>query len=232
MNGKGNRLVNPLVSGDEREELLQKIRYLKSLQLSYRSVCDLELLAVGAFSPLDRFMGEEDYRSVVKEMRLRNGTLFPIPITLPADREFVKELKEGEEIVLRDPKNVPLAVMRVEEIYGWDLEYEAKNVLKTSDPRHPLVAEMYTWGEYYISGKLKVLQLPKHYDFPDYRKTPEQVKRELSDLGYDRVVAFQTRNPMHRVHEEITKRERINGALLIHPVVGMTKPGMWTPSPE
>ncbi|RLJ70433.1 sulfate adenylyltransferase [Hydrogenivirga caldilitoris] len=222
-----DKLVNLLVDKDEKEELTQKIKYLKSLQIFYRSVCDLELLAVGAFSPLDRFMREEDYRSVVKEMRLKNGVLFPIPITLPVSKEFVKELKEGEEIVLRDPKNVPLAVMRVEEVYKWDLEYEARNVLKTTDPRHPLVAEMHTWGEYCLSGELKVLQLPKHYDFPEYRKTPEQVRKELSGLGYERVVAFQTRNPMHRVHEEITKRarERIGGALLIHPVVGMTKPG-------
>ncbi len=223
----GNRLVNLIVSKEEKRELLEKVKYLKSLQISTRSVCDLELIAVGGFSPLDRFMGEEDYRCVVKEMRLKDGTLFPIPITLPADKDFIKEIKEGEEIVLRDPKNIPLAVMRVEEVYTWDLEYEARNVLKTTDPRHPLVAEMHTWGEYYLSGQLKVIQLPRHYDFPEYRKTPEQVRKELNRLGYENVVAFQTRNPMHRVHETLTKRarERINGALLIHPTVGMTKPG-------
>ncbi len=220
-------LVNLLVGEEERTYLLEKIKYLKSIQISHRSVCDLELLAVGAFSPLDRFMGREDYLSVVESMRLRDGTLFPIPITLPVDKDIALSLKEGEEIVLRDPKNMPLAVMVVEEVYKWDLEKEAKEVLNTTDPRHPLVAEMHTWGEYYISGELKVLQLPKHYDFPEYRKTPEQVRDELKKLGYEKVVAFQTRNPMHRVHEELTKRarERINGALLIHPAVGMTKPG-------
>ena len=220
-------LVNLIVGEEEKREILEKIKFLKSLQLSPRFVCDLEMLAVGGFTPLDRFMGEEDYKCVVKEMRLKDGTLFPMPVTLPVDREFVKELKEGEEIVLRDPKNIPLAVMSVEEVYKWDLDYEAKNVLKTTDPRHPLVAEMHTWGEYYISGEVKVLQLPKHYDFPEYRKTPEQVREELSKLGYERVVAFQTRNPMHRVHEEITKRarEKVGGALLIHPVVGLTKSG-------
>ncbi len=219
--------MNLIVKGEEKKELLEKIKFLRSLQLSPRSVCDLEVLAVGGFSPLDRFMGEEDYKSVVKEMRLKDGTLFPIPVTLPVDREFVKGLKESEEIVLRDPRNIPLAVMKVEEVYRWDLEYETKNVLRTTDPRHPLVAEMYTWGEYYVSGEIKVLQLPKHYDFPEYRKTPEQVREELSGLGYERVVAFQTRNPMHRVHEELTKRarERVGGALLIHPVVGLTKSG-------
>ena len=218
--------VNLLVSEEEKKELLEKTKYLKSIQLSWRSLCDLELLATGAFSPLDRFMGEEDYKNVVKEMRLKDGTLFPIPVTLPVDRETVKTLREGEEVVLRDPRNVPLAVMRVDEIYSWDLEYEAKNVLKTTDPRHPLVAEMHTWGEYYVSGELKVIQLPKYYDFPEYRKTPDQVRKELEKLGFKNVVAFQTRNPIHRVHEEITKRarEKVNGALLLHPVVGITRP--------
>ncbi len=218
--------VNLLVSEEEKKELLEKTKYLKSIQLSWRSLCDLELLATGAFSPLDRFMGEEDYKNVVKEMRLKDGTLFPIPVTLPVDRETVKTLRESEEVVLRDPRNVPLAVMRVDEIYSWDLEYEAKNVLKTTDPRHPLVAEMHTWGEYYVSGELKVIQLPKYYDFPEYRKTPDQVREELKKLGFKNVVAFQTRNPIHRVHEEITKRarEKVNGALLLHPVVGITRP--------
>jgi len=223
----GNKPVNLLVQGEEREELLRRAGNLKSLQISLRSVCDLEIMAVGGFSPLDRFMGEEDYRSVVEEMRLRDGTLFPIPVTLPADRDFVRSLREGEEIVLRDPRNIPLAVMRVEEVYRWDLEHEARHVLKTTDPRHPLVAEMHSWGEYYLSGELKVLQLPRYYDFPEYRKTPVQVREELSELGYRNVVAFQTRNPMHRIHEELTKRARqkIEGALLIHPAVGITKPG-------
>nr|2GKS_A Chain A, Bifunctional SAT/APS kinase [Aquifex aeolicus]2GKS_B Chain B, Bifunctional SAT/APS kinase [Aquifex aeolicus] len=206
---------------------MEKIKYLKSIQISQRSVLDLELLAVGAFTPLDRFMGEEDYRNVVESMRLKSGTLFPIPITLPMEKEIAKDLKEGEWIVLRDPKNVPLAIMRVEEVYKWNLEYEAKNVLGTTDPRHPLVAEMHTWGEYYISGELKVIQLPKYYDFPEYRKTPKQVREEIKSLGLDKIVAFQTRNPMHRVHEELTKRamEKVGGGLLLHPVVGLTKPG-------
>ncbi len=223
----GNRLVDLLVSEEEKKELLSRVKHLRSLQISQRSVCDLEIMAVGGFSPLDRFMGEEDYRRVVEEMRLSDGTLFPIPVTLPACGEFVKTLREGEEIVLRDPRNIPLAVMRIEEVYRWDLNYEASNVLKTTDPRHPLVAEMHTWGEYYISGELRVIQLPRHYDFPEYRKTPRQVREELSRLGYEKVVAFQTRNPMHRIHEELTKRaqERIGGALLIHPAVGLTKPG-------
>nr|WP_274532229.1 bifunctional sulfate adenylyltransferase/adenylylsulfate kinase [Aquifex aeolicus] len=221
-------LVSLIISDEEeKKEVLEKIKYLKSIQISQRSVLDLKLLAVGAFTPLDRFMGEEDYRNVVESMRLKSGTLFPIPITLPMEKEIAKDLKEGEWIVLRDPKNVPLAIMRVEEVYKWNLEYEAKNVLGTTDPRHPLVAEMHTWGEYYISGELKVIQLPKYYDFPEYRKTPKQVREEIKSLGLDKIVAFQTRNPMHRVHEELTKRamEKVGGGLLLHPVVGLTKPG-------
>ncbi len=223
----GGELVDLFVPEEEREDLLSRTSFLKSLQVSLRSLCDLEMLAVGAFSPLTSFMGKADYDRVLEEMRLADGTLFPIPITLPVEEDFARSLEEGEEIVLRDPRNVPLAVMRVEEIYPWDLEREAKAVLRTTDPRHPLVAEMHTWGPYYIAGPLKVLQLPRHYDFPQYRKTPREVREALARMGYERVVAFQTRNPMHRVHEEITKRaqEKVGGALLLQPVVGLTRPG-------
>ncbi|WP_448584477.1 bifunctional sulfate adenylyltransferase/adenylylsulfate kinase [Thermocrinis sp.] len=223
----GGKLVNLLVSEEEKIEIKESITYLKSVQLPNRFVCDLEMLAVGAFSPLDRFMGKEDYKSVVKDMRLKNGLLFPIPIILPVSKEIVKELKEGEWVVLRDPYNVPLALMRVEEVFERDPEEEAKEVLKTLDPMHPLVPELFLWGEYCISGELKVIQLPRYYDFPEYRLTPKETRERLNQLGYKDVVAFQTRNPMHRVHEELTKRARktINGALLITPAVGETKKG-------
>ncbi len=223
----GGKLVNLLASEEEKREIKESVTYLKSVQLPNRFVCDLEMLAVGAFSPLDRFMGKEDYKSVVKDMRLKNGLLFPIPIILPVSKEIVKELKEGEWVVLRDPYNVPLALMRVEEVFERDPEEEAKEVLKTLDPMHPLVPELFLWGEYCISGELKVIQLPRYYDFPEYRLTPKETRERLSQLGYKDVVAFQTRNPMHRVHEELTKRarEKINGALLITPAVGETKKG-------
>ena len=223
----GGKLVNLLVSEEEREDLKRESLYLKSIQISHRFVCDLEMLATGAFSPLDRFMGKEDYESVLESMRLKNGLLFPIPVILPVKREEIRGIKEGEWIVLRDPFNVPLAVMRVEEIFERDPEKEAKSVLRTTDPHHPLVPELFLWGEYCISGDLKVIQLPEHYDFPEYRLTPEETRRRLEELGYSNVVAFQTRNPMHRVHEEITKRARyrIGGALLITPAVGVTREG-------
>jgi len=222
----GGKLVNLLVSEEERKEWKEKMLKLKSLQISYRFVCDLVMLAIGAFSPLDRFMGKEDYERVVEEMRLKNGLLFPIPVILPVKKEFVKEIREGEWIVIRDKYNIPLAVMKIEEIYERNPEKEAKEVLKTLDLSHPLVPELLNWGEYCISGELKVINLPEHYDFPEYRLTPSQTRTLLENMGYNNVVAFHTKNLMHRVHEELTKRarEKIGGALLITPVVGLTKP--------
>jgi sulfate adenylyltransferase len=221
----GGRLVNLLVSEEERKELVAKASRFPSIQLSSRSLCDLELLAVGAFSPLDRFIGKRDYDRVLAEMRLEDGTLFPIPIALPT--ASVSGLERGKDIALRNAQNELIAVMTLEEIYGWDLAREATQVLGSTDVRHPLVAEMQTWGNTYVSGPLRVVDLPKHYDFLDLRLTPSQVREIFARLGYHDIVAFQTRNPIHRAHEELTKRAAaaINGALLIHPVVGMTKPG-------
>jgi sulfate adenylyltransferase len=221
----GGTLVDLLTGADEHESVVRRARHLPSLQLSARSLCDLELLAVGAFSPLDRFMGQRDYERVLDEMRLANGTLFPIPVTLPiGDGETIQV---GQEIALRSPNYDLLAVMTVEEIHPWDRRREAQQVYRTTDVRHPLVSEMNTWGQRYVSGPLTVLALPKHYDFVDLRHTPAQVRRALSQLGVENIVAFQTRNPLHRVHEELTKRaaDEIGGALLIHPVVGLTRPG-------
>jgi sulfate adenylyltransferase len=221
----GGKLVDLVATGEERDALLKEASRLPYIQISDRAVHDLELLATGGFSPLDRFMGEADYRRVMDEMRLVDGTLFPLPITLPVDSE---ELPENvEKIVLRDSRNNVLAVMRLEEAYKWDWEEEASKVLGTTDPRHPLIAEMVRWGDTYISGELKVVNLPNYNDFSELRRTPAEVRALLNKLGYNKVVAFQTRNPMHRVHEELTKlaAAQVGGALLIHPVVGMTKPG-------
>ncbi len=218
----GGTLVSLLERDDERCELLEKAKFLPSVQISHRSLCDLELLAVGAFSPVDRFMREKDYKNVLTEMRLADRTLFPIPITLPV--ENTENLEQGRDIVLRSPTNELLAIMRLEEAYPWDLEAEAVSVLGTADSRHPLVAEMHTWGRICLSGPLTVLNLPKHYDFPALRKTPAEVRCILQDWGYKNVVSFQPRYLMHRAHEELTKRtmEEVRGALLILPVVGRT----------
>jgi sulfate adenylyltransferase len=221
----GGELVNLLVKDNERGDLIAHAGTLPSLQLSHRSLCDLELLACGAFSPLDRFMGFADYHSVLENMRLATGTLFPIPISLPVDESH--SLSLGQEIALRDLKNNLMAVMTVEEIFEWDLSHEAKRVCGTTDVRHPLVAEMHGWGKRYISGPLKVLTLPKHFNFVELRHTPAEVRELLSNKGHANVVAFQTRNPMHRAHEELTKQaaEKTGGCLLLHPVVGQTKAG-------
>lgn len=219
----GGALVNLLVSDEERLALLEDASRLPAIRLSPRSVCDLELLATGGFSPLTRFMGRSDYERVCAEMRLADGTLWPIPITLPVDRGELR----SERAVLRDPQNYPLAVMEIEEVYPYDAEREAQLVYGTVDPRHPLVAEMAGWGKHYVSGALRVINLPAHYDFVDLRQTPAQVRALLAARGRRSVVAFQTRNPLHRAHEELLRRaaNQIGGSLLIHPAVGLTKPG-------
>jgi sulfate adenylyltransferase len=221
----GGELVDLISTVEDQEEALSRASRLPIVQLTQRSLCDLELLSVGAFSPISRFLGERDYGRVLDEMRLADGTLFPIPITLSIQPE--PWLKLDQEIALADERNNLLAIMRVEEIYEWDRELEAKSIYGTTDVRHPLVAEMHSWGKLNISGKLKVFALPRHYDFQTLRLTPAQVRQRLATLGNRNVVAFQTRNPLHRAHEELTTRaaRQINGTLLLHPVVGMTKPG-------
>lgn len=206
-------------------ELRAYANRLPSLQLSERSVCDLELLATGGFSPLDQFMSKEDYRQVLDEMRLANGHVFPIPVTLPVEPD--SSLGLDRDVALRDSKKELLAVLTVEQIYDWDLGEVAREVFATQDLRHPLVAEMHRWSKLNVAGRLKVLQLPRHYDFQNLRLTPSQTRTRLEQLGRQNVVAFQTRNPLHRVHEELTKRaiEEVDGVLLLHPVVGVTKPG-------
>jgi sulfate adenylyltransferase len=221
----GGILVSLLVPEGERAELAAYATTIPSMQISERAVCDLEMLATGGFSPIDRFMGIRDLQSVVERMRLENGHLFPIPVTLPAAHGEPVAL--GKDVALRDSRNHVLAILTVEEAYEWDRAEVARGVLRTLDMRHPLVAEMSRWGPVNLSGPLRVLQLPVHYDFRELRLTPAQVRQRLTALGRSNVVAFQTRNPLHRVHEEITKRaiEHVSGTLLLHPVVGMTKPG-------
>ena len=221
----GGELVDLLVP---RAKLLQRAAHantLPSIQVSPRVACDLELLAVGAFTPLRGFMGEADFRAALDTMRLADGTLFPMPITLPVDESAQVEI--GQEIALRDSRNNLLAIQRVDELYDWDLEETATAIFGKFDARHPIIAEMHRWGRRNIAGKLEVLQLPPHLDFAELRRSPAQTRAELDSYGHGNVVAFQTRNPLHRVHEALTKRaaESVDGTLLLHPVVGMTQPG-------
>jgi sulfate adenylyltransferase len=221
----GGRLVELVVTGEERQDLLEQAGRLPSIKISPRALCDLELLATGAFSPLNRFMSHADYERVLAEMRLSDGTLFPIPVTLTVEDGSLP--RQHELLTLRDARNNIIAIIQLEEIFGWDPREEAQMVLGTTDPRHPLVSEMVQWGRLCISGQLQVLNLPRYYDFIELRRTPAQVRQLLSEMGHENVVAFQTRNPLHRIHEELTKRAaaEVGGSLLIHPVVGMTKPG-------
>src|SRR5215813_5596409 len=179
----------------------------------------------GAFSPLNGFMGHVDYERVVGEMRLGSGQVFPIPVTLPVERR--RDISLDRDVALRDSRNELLAVLNVTEIYEWNRNELARLVFGTEDPRHPLVAETSRWGQLNISGTLQVLARPRRYDFRELRLTPLETRSRLLQMGHQNVVAFQTRNPLHRAHEEITKRaaEQVDGALLLHPVVGLTKPG-------
>ncbi len=222
----GGTLVNLLPKDDEeRMALMERASHLPSIQISARALHDLELIATGGFSPLERFMGQADYESVLETMRLSDGTLWPLPITLTVNPDDLPE--DADEIVLRDARNNVVAIMQLEEAFAWDRRREAQLALGTTDHAHPLVAEMEHWGDVCISGALQVVELPKYNDFVELRRTPAEVRSLLNELGHANVVAFQTRNPMHRVHEELTKRAaaQVGGALLIHPVVGLTKPG-------
>ena len=221
----GGRLVDLLVRDEDVEELKDYASRLPSVQLSERSMCDLELLAVGGFSPLDRFMGRLDHERVVNEMRLASGPLFPVPVTLPTEPDA--DIHLDADVALRTPTNDLLAILTVEEIYRWDRDEVADRVFGSRDLRHPLVVEMQRWGPLNVSGRVRVLRLPPRYDFRELRLLPAQVRERLQRTGHRDVVAFQTRNPLHRVHEELTKRavQVVDGALLLHPSVGMTRPG-------
>src|SRR6266487_1696503 len=221
----GGKLVNLVVDEKEREELLARAPKLSSVKITMRNLCDLELLATGGFSPLTTFMGKADYEHVLHEMRLADGTLWPLPITLTADPKELPTV--GEDVVLRNTNNDVIAIMTLDEIYHWDADTEAALAYGSTDPRHPMISEMERWGKVCISGPIKVVNLPKYYDFVELRRTPAQVRETLENMGNENVVAFQTRNPLHRIHEELTKRAaaQVKGSLIIHPVVGMTKPG-------
>jgi sulfate adenylyltransferase len=221
----GGTLVDLIVAEDARSELRTRANRLPSLQISERVLYDLELLATGGFSPLDRFMSNADFTRVVGEMRLANGQLFPIPVMLPVERTAGVRL--DHDVALRDARNELLGIMTVEDAYEWDRAAMAQHVLGTQDVRHPLVAEMQRWGDVAVSGRLQIAAWPVRHDFRELRLTPAETRSRLSELGARNVVAFQTRNPLHRAHEELTKRaaDAIGGMLLLHPVVGMTKPG-------
>ncbi len=203
---------------------------LKNIILNERQVCDIELLLNGAFNPLKGFMTKKDYDSVIETMRLNSGELWPIPITLDIgeDTKESLNLEVGTKVALRDHEGFLIAIMSIQDIWKANKEKEAKLVYGTKEAHHPGVNYLYNHTkEYYIGGSLELSELPKHYDYQLLRHTPDELKKQFKKLGWDKIVAFQTRNPMHRAHKEISFiAAKENGAnLLLHPVVGPTKPG-------
>ena len=212
----------------DKKKLIKKANSLLSWVLTERQICDLELLMNGGFFPLNGFMDENEYLSVVKNMRLTDGSLWPIPITLDVNTQFAKKIDKGQEIVLRDQEGFPLAILKINDKWKPDLQREADLVYETRDSDHPGVDYLLNVSNpVYVGGKLERISYPRHYDYTIYRHNPEQIKNIFNSLGWEKVVAFQTRNPLHKAHIELTKRamKELNAFLLIHPVVGMTKPG-------
>ncbi len=210
------------------EEEKGKARDYTSWDLTDRQICDLEMLLNGAFSPLDGFMSQAEYDGVCKDMRLPDGILWPMPITLDVTTDFAGKIKSGETIALRDPEGVLIATMEVSDIWTPDKSVEANTVYGTEDTLHPGVDHLFNRANpVYVGGKLRGIEPPMHYDFKLLRDTPSELRGRFRKLGWRKVVAFQTRNPMHRAHQEITFRAARDqeANLLIHPVVGMTKPG-------
>lgn len=199
-----------------------------AITLSQRQVCDLELICNGGFAPLTGFMTRKDYDAVLAEMRLANGQLWPMPITLDVDQEQAENLQLGDTIALHDAEGLLLALMQVEDIFPVDCEAESLAVFGTADIKHPGVSHLKQHTKaFYIGGTVSTISLPHHYDFQHLRFTPQQLRAEFAARKWDKIVGFQTRNPMHRAHQELTLRAmQLTGAnLLLHPVVGMTKPG-------
>jgi len=225
----GGELVDLVVQPETANQLKAHSREWLSWDLSARQLCDLELLLSGGFSPLRGFMNRADYESVCHDMKLASGLLWPMPITLDITEEIAKTLKPGSsKVALRDPEGVMLAILHVEDVWQPDRKAEAKAVFNSTSKAHP--GADYTINKsnpWYAGGRLQGTQAPSHYDFRSLRLTPAELRAEFARLGWRRIVAFQTRNPMHRAHQELTFRaaKQVEASLLIHPVVGMTKPG-------
>ncbi len=225
----GGELINLLLGREEAAARKAESLDFASWDLTPRQICDLEMLLNGGFSPLTGFMNKADYEGVCHDMKLASGVLWPMPITLDVPEAFAKTLKSGSsKIALRDGEGVMIAILHVEDVWQPDRADEAKSVFGTNSQAHPGVAYLMNKSHpWYVGGRLEGMQLPSHYDFKKLRQTPAELRAEFTDAGWRRIVAFQTRNPMHRAHVELTFRaaKQIEASLLIHPVVGMTKPG-------
>ena len=224
----GGTLTELNADAQRREILKSESVNFASITLKDRQLCDLELLLGGGFSPLTGFLNQDDYNHVLENMRLASGILWPIPVTLDITREDVNRIKDHDLIALRDVTGLLLAVLHRGDLWKPDKQAEAEKVFGISSTEHPAVEYLiHQAGSYYLGGTLEGIQMPPHYDFLDIRHTPGQLRKAFQSRGSSRIVAFQTRNPMHRAHKELTDRaaQDVGGELLIHPVVGMTKPG-------
>ena len=224
----GGALVD-LIAGTERaHELDAEASSLTKWTLTPRQLCDIEQLLTGAFSPLEGFMNRADYEGVRDGMRLTNGTLWPMPIVLDMPANIATTLSRDDRVALMHPEGVLTAVLIVGDIWRPDKKDEAEKVFGTADPFHPGVNVVLNETEaYYVGGSLEGVRASQHHTYSDLRHTPAQLRGEFEKRGWSKVVAFQTRNPMHRAHVELTRRaaEQVDANLLIHPVVGLTKPG-------
>jgi len=225
----GGPLIDLLpATEDEKKNRQHEALTCPEWNLSERQVCDLEMLMNGAFSPLTGFLNQAEYDAVLETMRLPAGQLWPMPVTLDVDDETAARVQPGDTLVLRDAEGVALALLDVESRWQPDKAREAQAIFGTRDEAHPAVNYLNNQaGNWYLGGRVRGIELPTHYDFRHHRHTPKELREKFNRLGWNRVVAFQTRNPMHRAHQELTFRaaKRVEANLLIHPVVGMTKPG-------
>jgi sulfate adenylyltransferase len=221
----GGTLNERLLTGDEAAALAERAKSLPTVTLDNRQVTDIELLGVGALSPLSGFMGKADYDNVIDEIHLASGPVWSIPVTLGVPAEEARSLV-GKEVALVTPEGVPLAVMEVAEAYDADRPREALKVYGTDEQAHPGVEAIYAQGDTLVGGAVQVFALPPNPEFPEYRLTPAQTRAYFEEKGWRTVVAFQTRNPVHRAHEYLQKvaLETVDG-LLLHPLVGETKEG-------
>ena len=218
----------PVSPSPKLQKAVEKAFHLPYWQLNARQTCDIELLLNGAFDPLQGFLSKSDYESVMDCMRLGNEQLWPIPITLDISKSYAESLNIGDQITLRDPEHFAIAIMTVEEMWEPDLQKEAEAVFGTQDKTHPAVHYLYeSTHPVYISGPLKTVELPRHIDYTKYRHTPKALRTIFRKKKWEKIIAFQTRNPLHRVHIELTKEalKKEEAHLLIHPIVGISKPG-------
>lgn len=222
----GGKLKPLLVNPEQKAEEIHRAKSLQQVRMSSRETSDLIMLGIGAFSPLDGFIRHDDYVSVVKSMQLANGTLWPIPITLAVTKTQADAIKINEEIALVDDESSELmGIMKVEEKYGYDKEFEASQVFRTTDAAHPGVAKIYAQPEVYLAGPVKVLSEGGYPErFGSYYARPAETRAIFAQLGWEKVAAFQTRNPIHRSHEYVTKIAlEVSDGILIHPLVGKLK---------